>query len=87
MRFSKIPSEFVNKPKYTFGTLVRFHDEFHGNMEGTIHEVMEITVGYLWWKKRSLIYGVTINKDDYEIAGYVSESKLTAVPPKLKPVR
>lgn len=75
------------KPKFKYGDRVVYNDEFYGRLEGTIENVGEAEEGYLFWKKRYLIYHVYAETNSGPATILALETSIVPVPPKLKPVK
>lgn len=84
MKINKTPTKL--KPKFKFGQTIKFHDEFHGVMEGRIQDVVEVQLGYLFWKKFELIYTVDVETTEFTLTAYVGEKFIQPVV-KIKSVK
>jgi hypothetical protein len=73
-------------PKFLFGQQVIVSNEFYGTLTGTVEDVVEQESGFLFWKKRKLIYQVTGETDTVIITMFLDENELKPYQ-KLKPVK
>lgn len=74
------------RPKYQFGQQATVSSEFYGTFIGVIEDVAELETGFLFWKKRKLVYQVTGETDAAYITTFIEEDDIQPYQ-KLKPVK